>query len=88
MGIFQLSLPLLALNPAIAVSSECKKKIIDMSTKTIPYIPYKVKDMTLAEWGRKEITLAEAEMPGLMALGRNMQRSNRLREHALQAVFT
>ncbi len=39
-----------------------------MSTKTIPYIPYKVKDMTLADWGRKEITLAEAEMPGLMAL--------------------
>ena len=29
---------------------------------------YKVKDMSLAEWGRKEITLAEAEMPGLMAL--------------------
>jgi adenosylhomocysteinase len=28
---------------------------------------YKVKDITLAEWGRKEITLAEAEMPGLMA---------------------
>jgi adenosylhomocysteinase len=32
------------------------------------YIPYKVKDITLAEWGRKEIRLAEAEMPGLMAL--------------------
>jgi adenosylhomocysteinase len=32
------------------------------------YGPYKVKDMSLAEWGRKEITLAEAEMPGLMAL--------------------
>ncbi|MBI1191965.1 MAG: adenosylhomocysteinase [Bacteroidetes bacterium] len=31
-------------------------------------IPYKVKDLTLAEWGRKEIQLAEAEMPGLMAL--------------------
>ncbi len=30
--------------------------------------PYKVKDMSLAEWGRKEIRLAEAEMPGLMAL--------------------
>lgn len=30
--------------------------------------PYKVKDMSLAEWGRKEIELAEAEMPGLMAL--------------------
>lgn len=29
---------------------------------------YKVKDITLAEWGRKEITLAEVEMPGLMAL--------------------
>ena len=31
-------------------------------------LKYKVKDMSLAEWGRKEITLAEAEMPGLMAL--------------------
>lgn len=29
---------------------------------------YKVKDISLAEWGRKEIKLAEAEMPGLMAL--------------------
>ncbi len=32
------------------------------------FIPYKVKDISLAEWGRKEINLAEAEMPGLMAL--------------------
>ena len=32
------------------------------------YVPYKVKDITLADWGRKEIELAEAEMPGLMAL--------------------
>jgi adenosylhomocysteinase len=32
------------------------------------YIPYKVKDISLAEWGRKEIKMAEAEMPGLMAL--------------------
>jgi adenosylhomocysteinase len=32
------------------------------------YIPYKVKDMSLAEWGRKEINLAEAEMPGLMSI--------------------
>jgi adenosylhomocysteinase len=31
-------------------------------------LPYKVKDMSLADWGRKEIRLAEAEMPGLMAL--------------------
>lgn len=32
------------------------------------YLPYKVKDISLAEWGRKEITLAEAEMPGLMEI--------------------
>ena len=39
-----------------------------MRTNTVPYVPFKVKDITLAEWGRKEIELAEAEMPGLMAL--------------------
>ena len=43
-----------------------------MSTTTRSQIdfkmPYKVKDMSLAEWGRKEIKLAEAEMPGLMSL--------------------
>ena len=39
-----------------------------MSTKTVTYVPYKVKDISLADWGRKEIELAEAEMPGLMAL--------------------
>ncbi|QXP50734.1 adenosylhomocysteinase [Cellulophaga sp. HaHa_2_95] len=39
-----------------------------MSTKTVSYIPNKVKDITLADWGRKEINLAEAEMPGLMSL--------------------
>src|SRR6187431_1145817 len=32
------------------------------------YVKYKVKDISLAEWGRKEIRLAEAEMPGLMAI--------------------
>ena len=32
------------------------------------YISYKVKDISLAEWGRKEIELAEAEMPGLMSI--------------------
>lgn len=39
-----------------------------MSTTTANYTKYKVKDIALAEWGRKEIKLAEAEMPGLMAL--------------------
>src|SRR5690554_1766868 len=34
----------------------------------VEYIPYKVKDISLAAWGRKEIKLAEAEMPGLMAI--------------------
>ena len=42
-----------------------------MSTETIDkttVLPYKVKDISLAEWGRKEIKLAEAEMPGLMSI--------------------
>ena len=39
-----------------------------MSSTTQTYVPYKVKDINLAEWGRKEITLAEAEMPGLMKI--------------------
>jgi adenosylhomocysteinase len=42
-----------------------------MSTQTLNIdlsLPYKVKDMSLAAWGRKEMRLAEAEMPGLMAL--------------------
>jgi adenosylhomocysteinase len=38
-----------------------------MKQKTT-FLPYKVKDISLADWGRKEIELAEAEMPGLMAL--------------------
>ncbi len=37
-------------------------------SSTTQYVPYKVKDMSLADWGRTEIKLAEAEMPGLMAL--------------------
>ena len=39
-----------------------------MSTQTLPFVAFKVKDISLAAWGRKEIELAEAEMPGLMAL--------------------
>ena len=37
-------------------------------SKKIDQLPYKVKDISLAEWGRKEIALAEAEMPGLMSI--------------------
>jgi adenosylhomocysteinase len=42
-----------------------------LSTETLDkttVLPYKVKDLSLAEWGRKEIRLAEAEMPGLMSI--------------------
>ncbi len=39
-----------------------------MNTKTSTRPKYKVKDINLASWGRKEMELAEAEMPGLMAL--------------------
>jgi len=38
------------------------------SMTTLTKASYKVKDISLADWGRKEIRLAEAEMPGLMAL--------------------
>ncbi len=39
-----------------------------LDKKETKKLPYKVKDISLAEWGRKEIKLAEDEMPGLMAL--------------------
>ena len=39
-----------------------------MESKKAKYTPYKVKDISQAAWGRKEINLAEKEMPGLMAL--------------------
>lgn len=39
-----------------------------MAQETQEKLPYKVKDISLSDWGRKEINLAEAEMPGLMAL--------------------
>ncbi len=43
-------------------------------------LPYKVKDISLAEWGRKEITLAEAEMPGLMAIRKEYGTSKPLKD--------
>ena len=51
-----------------------------MGTKTAStYLPFKVKDMSLAEYGRREIHLAEAEMPGLMALRREYGESQPLK---------
>ncbi|WP_445957493.1 adenosylhomocysteinase [Yeosuana sp.] len=50
-----------------------------MNTKTAAYIPNKVKDISLADWGRKEIELAEAEMPGLMSLREEYKNSQPLK---------
>ncbi|WP_166960680.1 adenosylhomocysteinase [Yeosuana marina] len=50
-----------------------------MNTKTIAYVPNKVKDISLAAWGRKEIELAEAEMPGLMSLREEYKNSQPLK---------
>jgi hypothetical protein len=48
----------------LAIARNHKKQI----TMTVDQkLTFKVKDLSLAEWGRKEIRLAEAEMPGLMA---------------------
>ena len=47
---------------------------MELSNKT-KYLPYKVKDLKLAEWGRKEIILAEKEMPGLMSLRKEFKKS-------------
>ena len=44
------------------------------------YTAYKVKDISLAEWGRKEIKLAEAEMPGLMALREKFKKDKPLKD--------
>ena len=55
-------------------------KYTTMGTKTAStYLPYKVKDMSLAEFGRREIHLAEAEMPGLMALRKEYDESQPLK---------
>ena len=52
------------------------KQISMMETDT--KLKYKVKDISLADWGRKEITLAEAEMPGLMSLRKEFAGKNPL----------
>ena len=51
-----------------------------MNTKNkTNYINYKVKDISLADWGKKEISLAEAEMPGLMSLRKEFGKSQPLK---------
>ncbi len=50
-----------------------------MGLQTDTFIKYKVKDINLADWGRKEIQLAEAEMPGLMSLRKEYGQSKPLK---------
>lgn len=47
--------------------------------KSTEVLPYKVKDISLAAWGRKEIKLAEAEMPGLMSIREEYKNSKPLK---------
>jgi len=49
-----------------------------MSSETSTYTKFKVHDISLADWGRKEIHLAEAEMPGLMSLREEYKGENPL----------
>ena len=52
---------------------------IQLADKKQPFSDYKVADMSLAEWGRKEIAIAETEMPGLMALREEFDASQPLK---------
>jgi adenosylhomocysteinase len=58
----------------MAVSTAKKKKGAAKQAKLVPIpelrVEHAVKDLSLAEWGRKELELAEKEMPGLMAIRR------------------
>lgn len=51
-----------------------------MKMTEIEVLPYKVKDITLAEFGRKEIEIAEKEMPGLMAIRRKYAQEQPLKD--------
>src|SRR5258706_12163000 len=51
-----------------AITKTSPKKIASTNGKSRASSDYKIKDISLADWGRKEISVAEAEMPGLMSL--------------------
>jgi adenosylhomocysteinase len=61
-------------NSTYSIDKEYAVPTLEKKTK----LPYKVADMSLAEWGRKEIQLAEREMPGLMALRKKYSQSKPL----------
>jgi adenosylhomocysteinase len=56
-----------------------------MSTEKLRY---KVKDISLADWGRKEIRIAEKEMPGLMAIRQEFGPKQPSRARASRAACT
>jgi adenosylhomocysteinase len=58
------------------------------AAKAVGREPFKVKDLSLAEFGRKEIRLAEQEMPGLMALRAQHAPRNRSKAPASWAAST
>src|SRR5215475_8896644 len=51
-----------------AVESLDKERLMNAETDTKNFADFKVADLALADWGRKEIAIAETEMPGLMAI--------------------
>ena len=55
------------------------KKVETSVGGTMTDTDYKVKDLSLAEWGRKEINIAEGEMPGLMSLRKEFGASKPLK---------
>ena len=63
-------------------AANLKKVQMSTTSKNIDFnLKHKVKDISLAEWGRKEIRLAEAEMPGLMSIRKEYGPSQPLKQH-------
>ena len=48
---------------------------------------FKIKDITLADWGRKEISIAETEMPGLMSLRKEYKNKKPLKGAIIEIIF-
>jgi len=59
-----------------------------MSAVLKPNVDYVIADLSLAAWGRKELTIAETEMPGLMAIREEFKGSSRSKARASRARCT
>jgi adenosylhomocysteinase len=62
----------------VATAKKKQKQQAALKLVALPALEHQVKDLSLAEWGRKEIDLAEKEMPGLMAIRREYRRKRPL----------